>query len=145
MRSRLVALLMSVVLTEPIVARGEPPEHEHEENLSTQPLFQAGAATFVVSYGASVGVAGASLERDDRGLYVPIAGPWIALVAHTPCEGACRHTTRDDALLALDGVAQAAGVAMIVAGVIADRRERAERRGPHLAVAPTYVGVFGRF
>ncbi len=142
MRPRITTLLFSAALAAPLVAHGEPPEHE--EDLSSQPLFQAGAATFVASYGAALGVAASSLERDDRGLYVPIAGPWLALATHTPCDTGCSHATRNDVLLVADGVAQAASVGMIVAGVIADRRERA-RRGAHLAVTPTSVGVFGRF
>ena len=149
MRSRHVSLALVAALSVPLVAHADTPPFgpapaESSEGPETPPLYMAGAITFLTSYGLSVGYTASTLERDYRGLYVPVVGPWIALAARTPCDG-CEHAAGNHLLLALDGVAQAVGVAMIATSVIEERRARARRRDARLSITPTSIGVVGWF
>lgn len=147
MRSRPFVLAIMAVLATALTAHAQVPPSEQPDRTEldpfAQPLFLAGAVTFLTSYGLSFGVAATTLDRDNRGLYVPIAGPWLALSASRPCDGDCE--TADDVLLVLDGVAQAAGVAMMAKSLIGDRARRAPARGARLLVTSRTVGITARF
>ena len=58
-------------------------------------------------------------DEENRWLYVPVAGPWIALGDTSDENG-----DSDRWLLAFDGIAQAAGVVMLAGSWIEARRER---------------------
>jgi hypothetical protein len=150
MRSRSSTLTLLAALALPLSTYAEPPpigdrsDFEAESRID-DPLFIAGALTFAASYGIAVGVAASSLDRDDRGLYVPVVGPWAALAAHHPCDGGCADDTRDDVLLTLDGVAQLAGVALMVTSLVRERDESARVRDARLVITSRSVGVAARF
>jgi hypothetical protein len=153
MRSRSTVLTLLATLAIPATTYAQPPaltptQSEQLERESTspfdQPLFIAGALTFATSYGLAVGAAASSLDHDDRGLYFPVVGPWAALAANHPCDGGCAEDTRDDVLLVLDGVAQAAGVALMATSLIRER-ERARVHDAHLVITSRSVGVAARF
>lgn len=139
--SPVLALLGAAALT--TAARAQPPRAQAPEGAPTRDLFDdavftAGAATFLGSYGLSLGFAATSLERENRWLYLPLAGPWIALGDN--------NDTGDGWLLAFDGIAQAAGVALLATAVIREHRERrVGLRYARVAVTPRSVGVVGRF
>jgi hypothetical protein len=154
MRSRSTILALAATLAVPAATYAEPlaldpttPDRvePREPNRFDDALFITGAVTFAASYGAAVGVAAGSLDRDERALYVPLAGPWIALAANAPCDGDCKHDTRDDVLLVLDGVAQAAGVALAVTSLLGTHDDRVQVRGAHLAITSRSVGIAARF
>jgi hypothetical protein len=146
MRSRPTILALLTTLAVPAITYAEPPRPEPDEAQAgryEEPLFVAGTVTFLTSYGLSFGIAASTLDRDNRGLYVPVAGPWIALAANHPCEGGCADDTRDDVLLVLDGVAQAAGVALMATSLV--RSVRAEAHDAHLVITSRSVGIAARF
>lgn len=136
---------LSAALGLPLVAHAELPRLESDRPQADpyeQPMFVAGAVTLLTSYGLSFGFTASSLDSDNKGLYVPVVGPWIALAAND-CEGGCDDDTRDDVVLVVDGVAQAAGVALMVASLI--RSDRARSRGAQLAITARSVGIAARF
>jgi hypothetical protein len=152
MRSRFTSLALLATLAVPVTTYAEPPRGDPDRTDQTEtktrfddPLFIAGAVTFAASYGVAVGVAAGSLDRDERGLYAPIVGPWIALAANNPCDGDCSNDTRDDTLLVLDGIAQAAGVGLAVTSLVMHRDDRVQLRAVHVAITSRSVGVAGRF
>jgi hypothetical protein len=85
-------------------------------------VFMAGAFVFAASYGASVIVAASSdHERGKDRLYIPVAGPWLALNDRGDCDetrSSCDHETTAKVLLIADGVFQAAGLIGMVDGVL---------------------------
>lgn len=126
-----------------------PPGYEKGERVR-KGLVIAGAVTFGVSWLASAGWAlrlaqdreegrGPRWDDDDEPppeapLYVPLVGPWIALGTLDPDRG-------QTAVLVLDGVVQAGGLAMLVAGVAAKRTVLVRSAKGHVAVAPSAGGV----
>lgn len=108
-------------------------------------VLKAGTATFLLSYGLSIGLAAGSLDPDDKGLYVPVAGPWIALAAREPCDvgRGCERDTASKVLLATDGVIQALGAVGIVGALVAPRpSERLlVKNRSRVKVRPTTVGL----
>lgn len=144
---------------------GQPiPEGYHLSSRIHKGLVIAGAVTFGTFYLISAGVAAAYL--DDRAqiaedapesavsdaeayapLFVPLAGPFIALATVEP-------TATGTMALVLDGVAQSAGLAMLIAG-LALRSEvlvRNDLGSVRWTLAPTAVagrgaglGIVGEF
>lgn len=136
-------MLGAVILT--AAASAQPPRAPAPEDegapvrdLYDDPVFVAGAVTFLGSYGLSVGFGATSLDDANRWLYLPLAGPWLSLADNSDAG--------DRWLLAFDGIAQAAGVALLATAVIGERRDRhAAQRFARVAVTPQTVGVVGRF
>src|SRR5437762_7558826 len=67
----------------------QDPSSEEVYDAWNAPVFASGTVVFIGSYGASVIAAAAStqdqLDRGNRRLYVPIAGPWLALNDRGQC------------------------------------------------------------
>jgi hypothetical protein len=155
MRSRSLALALVVMLAVPAVTYAQPsqaprlapeqltPRDEESRSPYEQPLFIAGAFTLLTSYGLSFGVAAQSLDTDNRALYMPIVGPWLALSPSEPCDGECSDNTRD-VLLVLDGITQATGVALMAASLLGHGK-RASLRGARLAITSKTVGIRAQF
>lgn len=136
------------------------PEYETIYDSYDKPLFTAGALVFLGSYGASVVSAAAAGDAEqDRGtdrLYVPLAGPWLALAARGDCtatDGTCDWETSKKVLLVVDGVFQAGGLIAMMHGVLQPSGHRVVTHSTAVRVTPTVVGqtagaglaVFGRF
>jgi hypothetical protein len=111
-----------------------------------------GSAVFVASY-ATAAIAGATSNHEgaDR-LYIPVAGPWMALDDWNTCNGTqllCSSTTTDKALLIADGVFQAAGLVMMIDGLMdptsTQSRMVVADTKLHLAPSPNGVQVWSRF
>lgn len=84
-------------------------------------LLVGGAVVFGASYGGAVLAASQSDNEAFDRLYVPIAGPWLAMGEYGDCNienEACDDETTTKVLLAADGVFQAAGAAMMVGSVL---------------------------
>jgi hypothetical protein len=87
--------------------------------------FTAGAIIFGASYGASV-IGAAAMEDEDDGawdnLYIPVAGPWLALDELDDCRTVlddCNgDSTTEQVLLVTDGIIQGAGILTMAYGLL---------------------------
>lgn len=138
------------------------PGYETVQDPFNAPLFTSGAITFAASYGAAV-VAAAAMNDDDRDqwgkrLYVPVAGPWLALNDHGDCPiqlARCDDSTTTKVLLVADGIMQGVGVIGMFAGIVSPSYHTRPIRtamDTKVRVRPTVVGrsgsgltVFGRW
>jgi hypothetical protein len=147
MRPSSVILGILGALAVPTEARAQPPrapapEEMNNYDLYKEPLFRAGAITFLASYGLSIGFAAGSLDEDNRWLYIPIAGPWVTLADSSDGEG----DASDRWLLAFDGIAQAAGVAMVATAYFRMRHQRyVQKRFTRFAMTPRSISFVGTF
>ena len=136
------------------------PEYETIYDAYNKPVFTAGALVFLGSYGASViSAAAAGSDEKERGidrLYIPVAGPWLALAKRGDCPsptGECDWDTTKKVLLVVDGVFQAGGMIGMIHGVLQPSSRRVVTRTSAVQVTPTVVGqsagaglaVFGSF
>lgn len=112
------------------------PAGYHVESRAASGLVVAGALTLGVSYVVALGLALADdFDQGSGWLVVPVAGPWGGLGARSydcnadtvPEANACLDRAYEEttavALLAMDGVIQAVGVAFIVAGLASRTHE----------------------
>ncbi len=164
MKIRLVSALCALLLASPALA--EPllqPQFETVRDDINAPVFTTGALIFGASYGASViAAARASVDNRERGfdrLYVPVAGPWLALGDRGGCpitSTACDSETTTKVLLVADGIFQAAGVLAMIDGVLEPSSRRVQVRGANadtkVRITPATIGnggsgfaVFGQF
>lgn len=135
------------------------PEYEVVEDSYNAPIFFTGALVFGASYGASVITAASSDDaRGNHRLYVPLAGPWLALSDRGSCDitlSRCDNETTAKILLIADGVFQAAGVLAMLDGIFQPSSHRVITRRAKLdtkvRVVPSTVQgepgamIFGRF
>jgi hypothetical protein len=81
-------------------------------------MLWSGAVTLGVTYGAGVVVAATSTLPADHNMFVPIAGPWMALANRGGCGGpsgpSCDMATTYKVLIVADGIGQALGAFMII-------------------------------
>lgn len=132
-----------------------PPTVEHTRQGELM-LGVTGATLLGLPYAASVWSAAESDRPGDRLLYVPVVGPWASIVNRATCTvPGCRGDIAADALpLVADGVAQAAGFALLMVAVTTSTRTESHpraRAAGTLHVAPaSYPGggglaAFGSF
>ncbi len=119
------------------------------------PVFTTGAVVLTASYGAALIAASSRDDLDE--LYVPLAGPWLALAGREGCpieKPECDDETTTKLLLVADGVFQAAGaLAMLDAILEPSRRtivrpvasQSAVRVTPTASTGGPGVLVVGRF
>jgi len=98
------------------------PRYETRTDTVNPTVFLTGLAVFSATYGASV-ITAASTDgkRGNDRLYVPIAGPWLALNDRGSCDitlARCDNETTAKVLLVTDGVFQAAGALLMLDGVL---------------------------
>lgn len=119
----LASMLMSHVAQadDALQPRTEPASPETNDADYTNTRFTVGTAMFVASYAASAVVAGTSDHEGADRLYIPVAGPWMALNDWNTCNGTqllCTSSSTDKALLIADGVVQAAGLVVMLDGLM---------------------------
>jgi len=91
-------------------------------------LLATGFVTLGFAYGISAYVAVGTEHGSEKWLFVPIAGPWVALARREDCGDRCNVEGASRALLVADGIVQLAGVAQIAAAFVT--RELKERERP---------------
>jgi hypothetical protein len=119
---------------------GQPiPPGYRVETRARRGLIIAGAVTFGVTYllsafAASIAVDGGGSEEFGP-LFVPVAGPFITI-------GTAGSEGTGTFALVLDGVAQAGGIAMFIAGIATEEKflMRNDVSKPNITVTPMMVG-----
>jgi hypothetical protein len=116
-------------------------------------MLWSGALTLGVTYGAGVVVAATSTLPTDHNMFVPIAGPWMALANRGGCGGpsgpSCDASTTYKVLIVADGIGQALGAFMIIDAFLNPetrtvyRSTTASADKPKVRVAPATMGVGG--
>jgi hypothetical protein len=136
---------------------GDPvPPGYQLESTALSGLITGGLITLIAGYGAAVAVGTANDFEEGTGwLAVPVIGPWGAMGARkltcdadefqrTQCTEAAVDELTMFAFLAVDGLIQGAGAALILGGAIGRQRQlvRADLTTTAAAV-PTVVPRFG--
>jgi hypothetical protein len=89
-----------------------------EKGGPSRSMLVSGLGTFGISYAAAAVVASESSLDADHRMFVPIAGPWMALSGRGGCGGTtprtCDAATTDKVLIITDGVFQALGALLVV-------------------------------
>jgi hypothetical protein len=129
-----------------------------EKGGPSRAMLFSGLGTFGISYGAAVVVAGTSDLDADHRMFVPIAGPWMALSGRGGCgDGTprtCDAATADKVLIITDGVFQGLGALLIVESFLNPETittTRASAEPPRIQVTPTFgansygLAAFGNF
>ena len=129
-----------------------------EKGGPSRAMLFSGIGTFGISYGAAAIVAGTSDLDADHRMFVPIAGPWMALGGRGGCGAGtprtCDAATTDKVLIITDGVFQALGALLVVESFLNPETittTRASAEPPTLHVAPTFgangygLAAFGNF
>ncbi len=115
-------------------------------------MLGSGIVTFGLTYGAGVIVAAESSRDADHNMFVPIAGPWMALFDRGDCGGAtgrsCDTETAYKVLIVADGVGQALGALMVVQAflnpeVVTTTRSTTALNRPTFHLAPATLGAGG--
>jgi hypothetical protein len=115
-------------------------------------LLVSGALTFGLTYGAGAVVAATSDRDADHHMFVPIAGPWMALFDRGDCGGttgrSCDTETTYKVLIVADGVGQALGTIMVVDAFLNPAtktvsRTTASKDKPTLHLTPAAMGAGG--
>ncbi|MDQ3300578.1 MAG: hypothetical protein M3619_28695 [Myxococcota bacterium] len=139
-----------------VITETEPQYETYTDTWNAQ-VFASGAVLFLASYGASVAVAAMSeddtIDRGNDRLYIPVAGPWLALRDRPDCEVDCDMENLKKGLLIADGVFQAGGVVAMVSGLLSPSEHRVQRTPistRKVRVSPSAGGspgltLFGRF
>jgi len=86
-------------------------------------MFGAGLAAFAISYGTSVVIASTSDRDSNQRLYIPLAGPWLALAeremdCRSVVDQRCADDTTAKIFLVVDGVMQGAGFLGMLDGML---------------------------
>lgn len=145
------------------VAKTPPPERYYELHEAwNQHLFTSGAVVFAGTYGVSAIVAATSDHNGSEWLWIPVAGPWIALADwdnNCPLQGtnlerpSCA-STGDQILLGISGGLQAFALVTMIGGRFISKHEtkyvsraEAKKEQAKVHVTPTHngVAVMGRF
>jgi hypothetical protein len=129
-----------------------------EKGGPSRSMLFSGVGTFGISYGAAAVVAATSDLDADHRMFVPIAGPWMALSGRGGCgvgtPRSCDAATTDKVLIITDGVFQALGALLIVESFLNPETittTRASAEPPRVQVAPTFgangygLSAFGNF
>ena len=129
-----------------------------EKGGPSRAMLFSGVATFGISYGAAAVVASTSDLDADHRMFVPIAGPWMALSGRGGCgvgaPRSCDAATTDKVLIIADGVFQGLGALLIVESFLNPETvttTRASAEPPRIQVTPTFgsngygLAAFGNF
>jgi len=129
-----------------------------EKGGPSRSMLVSGLGTFGISYAAAAVVASESSLDADHRMFVPIAGPWMALSGRGGCGGTtprtCDAATTDKVLIITDGVFQALGALLVVESFLNPETvttTRASADPPRIQIAPSIgansygLAAFGNF
>lgn len=129
-----------------------------EKGGPSRAMLFSGLGTFGISYAAAAVVASESSLDADHRMFVPIAGPWMALSGRGGCGGVtprtCDAATTDKVLIVTDGVFQALGALLVVESFLNPETvttTRASADPPRIQLAPSIgansygLAAFGNF
>lgn len=133
-----------------------PPGYQVEEHTPATPIV-VGSLLVGVPYATGLGIAAAEGFANSSGwLAVPVLGPWLALGARdNPCDGArdaqefnsdvghCVAEPFVRGMLVLDGVLQATGSVVLIAGASASEKRVVPKRSARVVAMPQPVGRSG--
>lgn len=141
------------VAVEGVPRSEEPPRVVEKTETTTETggpsraMMASGVVTFGLAYIPSVVVAATSDRTPDHRLYIPFAGPWMALPDRGGCGGetghGCNAETTYKVLLVVDGIVQALGGVLFVRSFFTPEVEtvstttRAASTSPTVHLAPT--------
>ena len=123
-----------------------------EKSGPSKGLLFSGALTLGLTYGAGVVVAATSNRDADHRMFVPIAGPWMALFNRGDCGGmtgrSCDTETTYNVLIVADGVGQALGSLMLVEAFLNPATKTVSRtttgkEKPRVHLSPAAMGAGG--
>ena len=112
-------------------------------------MLTSGIVTFGVTYAAAAIVAGESNRSADKNMFVPVAGPWMAMFNRGGCGGSsgrdCNTETTYKVLIVADGIGQALGALMFIDAflnpeTITTSRTTTASEKPKVRIAPSSVG-----
>jgi hypothetical protein len=114
------------------------------------PVLTTGALVFGADYGAAVIAARSSDHAGAHWLYVPVVGPWLALGDWGTCRSSaprCEHAMTGEALLAADGVVQAASLITMLDGLLdpGDQHRTIMRTAEHFTPTSNGIAAIGTF
>ncbi len=116
-----------VVPVEPVAPAQSRSETVTERGGPSVGELTSGIATLGVTYGAAAIAAASSPQVADHRMFVPVAGPWMALFDRPGCGAAtgpsCGTETAYSVLIVADGVGQALGSLLII-GAFLNPQER---------------------
>jgi hypothetical protein len=107
----------------PTVEPVAPVQQTHSETVTERGgpsagELSSGIVTLGLTYGAAAIVAAESPQSADHRMFVPIAGPWMALANRPGCGGvtgpSCGTETTYTVLIVADGIGQALGSLLII-------------------------------
>ena len=113
-------------------------------------MLSSGVVTLGLTYGAAAVVAATSDRDADHRMFVPIAGPWMALFDRGDCGGmtgrSCDTETTYKVLIVADGIGQGLGAITIVEAflnpeVVTVSRTRTGSVKPTLRLTPARLGA----
>jgi hypothetical protein len=148
-QTQAVYVPQSVALSGPRVIKdyeeGEPiPPGYHADTRVRTGLVVGGSITFGIMYLFSILAAAAMNDSADRKysssergdfLFVPVAGPFLQMTK--------TETSSGNTLLAIDGIAQAAGATMLIVGITSPRTVLVRNDLAEVRVTPMQVGQSG--
>jgi hypothetical protein len=108
----------------------------HQKILPNRPLLAVGGIVFAGAYVPTVALAAA--DKKDRSLYIPVAGPWLALVDQPADVG-----TTETVLTVCSGIVQGVGVITAAASLFIPEKIPAatiRAAGVQLNITPTSYG-----
>ena len=121
-------------------------------------MLFSGAVTFGISYGAAAIVASESDLSADHKLYIPFAGPWMALSGRGPCgvgtPRTCDAATANKVLIITDGVFQGLGGLLVIESFLNPETRtysRSAKAAPRVRLSPLLgsngygLAAFGNF
>lgn len=107
-----------------LVDERDPELVRTEQVTGTRPNWEtigAGLVGFGLAYGAAVIGGAVSDNPADDDLYIPVAGPWMAIAERDDCpprQERCDDDTLEKVLIGIDGALQAAGLLTATIGVL---------------------------
>jgi hypothetical protein len=105
--------------------------------------LSSGVITLGLTYGVAAIVAAESPQSADHRMFIPVAGPWMALFDRPGCGGStgpsCGLETAYSVLIVADGIGQALGSLMIIGAFLhPEERTVTKSTTATLAVKPVF-------